>query len=138
METGLQHLLAFPEIIKMRKTEKELEPFFDFWYQKLGWVVIRGFNDYCGRIPDESVIHLLPSQRKLCMKIQNRLTVFADGAVPICAQDYSAEEPVGNAFETSLKDLWECERLQTLRQEHLDQNYEGFKLCPACKDWHYL
>lgn len=132
------HMMTFPEIIKMKDVESEIEEFFDKWYNNFGWTVIRSFNDYCGEFEDKSTIHLYPSQRKICVKLTDRMTVFSDGSVPVCGQDFKASQVLGNAFETPISEIWNCEKLVELRQAHVEGKHVCNPLCAKCKDWYYL
>lgn len=133
---GVPHIV--PEITKLRRVENEIEAFFDDWFVKTAWVVIRGHNNYCGQVDDLSVIHLNLSNRNKCHKLMSKLSVFSNGDVPYCEEDFMGKYPVGNIANDSLDELWKNSKIAELRTMHLSGKFDGFELCPKCLDWDKL
>jgi hypothetical protein len=77
-------------------TIKELEAFYDSWIPRIGSAVIRGYNDYCGLLPRDSLLPSTPSVREACRRLTTRLCLLADGTAALCAQDHGGSVPVGN------------------------------------------
>ena len=61
--------------------------------------------------------------------------VLADGTVPVCRMDFRAEEPAGSIAERSVEELWTAGRIAELRAEQGARKFDGFGLCPRCRDW---
>lgn len=60
------------------------------------------------------------------------LTVFWDGTVVPCPQDFYGEYPLGNVKESSIKEIWHGERLRLLRERMVKKNLEGIRCCSEC------
>lgn len=64
------------------------------------------------------------------------LVVFWDGMVVTCPQDFYGAYPVGNATNSSLREIWNGEPLQRLRADMLARNVSGYKACVGCDNIH--
>lgn len=60
------------------------------------------------------------------------LTIFRNGLVFPCCQDYMGEIYIGDANKGSLKEIWNNEPLQKLRSEFTKKNYSQYKPCAQC------
>ncbi len=123
------------EMVKRPETMSDLEPFFDRWFRRTGWVVIRPANEYCGQLPDVNPMPLFLSQRTLCQKIQSALVVHVDGRVPVCAQDYLGRWPAGDVRSSTIESIWTGPLLAQLRRAHQAKQYDTFPLCSTCRYW---
>lgn len=135
-EAGLSTPLLVPEIVKVRETMPEIEPFFDFWHAHAGWANIAPFNHGAGQRPDRNVMPMAPPVRRPCVRLWDRLVVLADGRVVACDQDFAAHMPVGDLRMQTLEDVWHGEPMQRLRSQHLSGTFDSAVLCPRCDDWH--
>lgn len=60
------------------------------------------------------------------------LTIFRDGKVVLCCQDYGGEISLGNAAKQDLKTIWNSKLLQKSRNDFYHKQYELYKPCPNC------
>lgn len=132
---GAERAFVGVEMIKRAETMYDLEGFFDRWFRRTGWVVIRPPNEYCGQLPEIDPMPLFLSTRSLCQKIQNALVVQVDGRVPVCAQDYLGRWPAGDARASSIESIWTGPVLSALRRAHQARRFDTFPLCPTCRYW---
>ncbi len=123
-----------PHLVKTRRTMADMERFYDRWLTACGAAVITGYNDFAGQIHDQSVMNMCPPRRFPCRRLWRCLSILADGTATICSQDFKALYPIGSAFETGVEQLWNGDKLNQLRQEHLDNDYHH-PLCNLCKHW---
>jgi spiro-SPASM protein len=123
------------EITKTREHDDEVEKFYERWWNRADWVVIRGFNDFAGQVDDHSPLHITPGKRTVCEKLMNGLTVFADGSVPVCRQDFGCGESIGKIPADSIGALWTEGRLPELRAAHAIGDFSRFGLCRRCTEW---
>ena len=65
-----------------------------------------------------------------CRMPFRRLAIFADGRVAPCCSLYSNNVIVGNINEQSLKEIWDGEKINTLREELLSNNPRA--ICKTC------
>ncbi len=133
--TGREWPFVAVEAEKRPEAEGELMDLWDRWNGKTAWPVIRPFSDYCGQVPDRATVHLTLAERVGCRRLMKELLVLADGTVPVCRMDFKAEEPAGKVGEQSVEELWTAGRIAELRQEQHGRKFDGFRLCPACRDW---
>lgn len=70
----------------------------------------------------------------VCDKPWTSVTVLWDGRVVPCCFDYDGLYVLGNLQEQSLLEIWNGERIRSLRQAHRDGNLRGVRLCARCTD----
>jgi radical SAM protein with 4Fe4S-binding SPASM domain len=75
-----------------------------------------------------------PIRRKTCVYLWDRLLVFWNGDVGTCVADPDGISHVGNLREQSIRDLWNSERLMSLREMHRQRRFAELPLCRHC-DW---
>lgn len=60
------------------------------------------------------------------------LTIFRDGRVVTCCQDYNGEIFLGDANKETLADIWNRETMQKLRKNFVDRKYNIYNPCTNC------
>lgn len=65
-----------------------------------------------------------------CPQLYQRVVVGSDGRVMMCSNDEDTVNPVGDAHEQSIYDIWHGEALGKVRAQHA--NADGFKSIPVC------
>ena len=128
--------MVIPHLVKSRQTIDEMESFYDRWRKGCNCAVIVGYSDFAGQIEDQAVTNMAAPQRRACRRLNQSMTILADGSATICGQDFEGKCTVGNVFEQSVAELWRCEAMENLRQAHRDRQFDINQLCPACKEWH--
>ena len=78
---------------------------------------------------------MILSRRSLCQKLISKFTIYSNGDVPYCNEDFMGKYPVGNITEKSIEEIWHKGAIPELRDNHLSGNFETFELCPKCLDW---
>jgi len=125
-------------MVKLAENESEVEGFYDRW-QSLGcWVVIRGYNDYAGQIPQRSPLPMALAERIPCRKLDDEMTITADGRVVCCSQDYKCREVVGDLTTGHVSEIWNSDKMWGLRRAQQARDYSVFPLCERCVDWYYV
>jgi len=124
-------------MVKAMDVDAEWVPFFDKWFRRADYPLVRAFNDFAGQIPDRAPIHLAPPRRIPCAKLFRSMLVLADGTVPVCRQDFRGLLTVGNAFEQPIEEIWHSPEIEKLRRAHVENAFDAFELCPGCKNWYY-
>lgn len=127
--------LLVPSLTRCAATLPELEDFFDSWIRRTGWAVIRGYSTFAERLPADELIGGAPLIREGCRRLNTRLMLHADGAVPRCGQDFEGAFPVGYWTTTRLGEIWAGSRLTTLRQQHEGGRFTELPLCRNCDEW---
>ena len=75
--------------------------------------------------------------RRPCDRLWRTMTVLVNGDVALCCLDYSGKEILGNAGETSLKDIWNNKRYRELRKLHRQSRQDQIALCNNCTKSYY-
>ena len=65
-----------------------------------------------------------------CTFLWNALLVLWNGDVVPCAQDFFAQQVIGNVSRKSLLEIWNDEPIREMRRNHREKRYD---LHPACK-----
>ncbi|HOX04839.1 MAG TPA: radical SAM protein [Planctomycetota bacterium] len=134
-ESGREWPFVVVEAEKRVEVEPELLDFFDFWNARSDGAVIRPASDCAGQLADRASVHLNLARRIGCRRLMKEMVVLADGTVPVCRMDFTAAGPAGNVREKSIEELWTGGRIAELRREHGGGKFDGFRLCPKCRDW---
>jgi hypothetical protein len=116
----------------------ELEAFFDQWIRAAGWAIIRGYNDYAGLLPADSVMPMRPPLRGPCRRLDTRMMLLADGRAVLCSQDVTGETELGSWASQQLTELWNGGPLGAARQAHACLKLVDLTLCSRCGEWSRL
>lgn len=126
---------TYPQFTRVHENESELEAFFRFWSDKAspsgGKIIVQKFDNFCGLLPDKKPADLSPLVRAPCWHLRRDMDILLDGSVPLC-RDLFLQEPLGNAFECELCDVWE--KKSALLAEHVKKEFKGS--CGACDEWY--
>jgi len=74
----------------------------------------------------------MPIYEFSCKQPFQRLVVMTDGNVCACAADVMGSISIGNVNDTGLIDLWNCSKLNELREQHRTGNYHMNPMCRIC------
>jgi radical SAM protein with 4Fe4S-binding SPASM domain len=111
-------------------TRHETEEFLRFWQGKVDHARIGGislsFQEY-KRERADSVVRTSP-----CTQVYERMPVTWDGRVPQCVTDFDGDWIVGDLRSDSIMDVWNGERMQTIRRVHQERQFEKMPLCLHC------
>ncbi|WP_237671750.1 radical SAM/SPASM domain-containing protein [Syntrophus gentianae] len=80
---------------------------------------------------------LYPDYIKVCPIIFYNLVVNFDGAIAPCSVDWAHLTVLGNVKEQSLRELWNGEKINTLRRQHLRGKRRAHPLCGKCVTLEY-
>ncbi|MBN1274505.1 MAG: SPASM domain-containing protein [Candidatus Aminicenantes bacterium] len=68
----------------------------------------------------------------VCTFPWNALIIYWNGDVLPCTQDFFGQIVVGNANKTTLRDIWNGEKMVTLRKKLVERDVKGLKPCAGC------
>lgn len=123
------------QMIYMKGTEDLARKYGEFW-DKLepDSIRIKPFQTWMGDQDDIKALkpEVKKSRQRPCDRIWRHSVVLWDGTVVPCEFDYDAAYPVGNVTEQSMKEIWNSEKMQALRKQHVCGNREDIELCRAC------
>lgn len=127
--------LVVPSLTRCAATLAELEPGFERWIRATGWAVIRGYNDYCGVLPSDTVLAMDPPIRGPCRRLHSRIMLLADGRAALCAQDTAGASAIGSWVSQPLAELWRGGGLHGARRAQSELALDDYPLCGGCREW---
>jgi radical SAM protein with 4Fe4S-binding SPASM domain len=75
---------------------------------------------------------LIQQRRKTCRSIWERLTIYWNGAATICCEDVDGDYVLGDLGKQSIKQVWNCDRLSSIRKLHREKKFDEIPLCQRC------
>jgi sulfatase maturation enzyme AslB (radical SAM superfamily) len=120
------------QFIEMSENWEEFDQFRAYWLERGAVVKFRKMLSWGGKFHTP---HCVPESFRIpCPWAVTMMHVFWDGRVPRCPGDTEGEEGVGNAWQSSLVDLWAA--LGRYRQFHLQYQFDELPArCHSCHDW---
>lgn len=119
---------VFPQFVRMKDNESELESFWRFWSNKEngsgGEVLIQKYSSLCKVLPDRKSADLSPLERNPCYHLRRDMSIFADGSVPLC-RETGRSIILGNVNESSLEEIFR-------KSDGEFKNHLGLSFCPEC------
>lgn len=116
------------------KVSKNLDKneFNEFWNELVDYSVLvnleQRWDTYNNEIQPKN--NLLP-----CDYLWKQMYVWWDGTVNPCDIDYKSSLAIGSLKNNSIKDLWNSEKYNALRQKHLSGNRTDYSVCSKCNAW---
>lgn len=123
--------------VESRNNQHEAEMFVEKFSELADYVEIQAFSSYYDRNKDLIPDNARKIDKYLCSSPWRELIVRADGSVLPCCSFYGYEIGVGNVYETSLKEIFQGEFVQKLRQEFKEGEYR-LSACQTCADSFYV
>lgn len=120
------------QFIEMDFNAHEAEDFSSYWLERGATVKLRNMLSWGGRF--DTPLEVSDTDRIPCPWAMTQLHVYWDGRIARCPGDTEGEEVVGNAWQSSLTDLWA--QLGVYRAKHMERRFSELPArCLECKDW---
>jgi len=116
------------QFIALKENEKEVDLFLRKWQGK-GANVVRIKPKIALKDRDKKG---KPQTTPYCFHIFRHLYVYWDGAVIACCEDVHARYPLGNVKNTSLKKLWNSQKMLNLRKINFQNKRPQINICKTC------
>lgn len=123
---------VWPQMVRMKENEAELETFYRFWKEKNGQAIVQKHDHFCKSIDDRRVADLSPLARHPCWHIKRDMCILLDGIVPACREDLYATRNCGNALTDEFRSIWD--KMGAIYERHASCDYEG--MCGACDEYY--
>lgn len=123
-------------IIDMDITRPEIDAFRKTWSRAVDTVYINHYNTWTGIFPDRNNGgkaaggFLFP-----CKNPWREMIVNYDGSVSFCCMDFNSTVVIGNIMEQTIQQIWNGEKVERLRQLHLDGKYREIPICRNCNEF---
>jgi hypothetical protein len=134
-EQSIPQPLVVCSLTRHSQTLDEMDGFFDGWIARLGSAVLRGYNEYCGLMPADTLLGTVPPVREGCRRLGSRMMLLADGTVPLCGQDVRGEVRLGNWLSEPITDIWGGASLGAVRGAHTRLDLGALPMCGRCNEW---
>ena len=127
--------------IAMPKLHEHARQFLEDWQPIVDAVGFVHYDNWHGDQPDLENDNYWPvnpeRERYPCPRIWNAMTVLSSGDVVPCCIDYEALEPMGNAAQHSLAEIWNNDRFQAFRHLHAERRFAEIPVCKDCTLWRF-
>lgn len=72
---------------------------------------------------------------KFCTEVYDALTISYDGKISPCCRDAEFIMSLGNIMDSSIEELWNCDKINYFRDILKDLKYDELPLCKDCYDY---
>lgn len=123
------------QIIRMETNEAEIAPFVEYWKNKVDFISVTNIGATVGteEILAYAQRERLEHARLACSQLWQRLSIFWDGTVTVCCNDFDGFLKLGKYGDMPLAQFWVCERLNELRQKHKRRDFSQL-ICANCTE----
>ncbi|MFH1593927.1 MAG: radical SAM protein [Candidatus Omnitrophota bacterium] len=127
------------QFMMMKSNSKYIPAFVNRFKDKVDFISVTNVNAASGdrKILAESMVDYSSFPKKPCSEMWQRLSVFWNGEVTVCCNDYNGSLKIGNVYDSSLMELWHCEKLSLLRARHKKLDFSDL-ICNTCTANHRL
>lgn len=87
-----------------------------------------------GNLSDTFCPHVGMS-RVPCAELWYKMVIDAFGKVHSCCHDFNGKNNIGDANDSKIKDIWNCEEILRYRQSHIESRFSCPGLCSRCQEW---
>jgi len=106
----------------------EKDSFIKYWIQYVDAIRVNELYQY----GDEKTIQ---GDRPPCPVLYDTLFIGINGNARICCLDVFDKTSVGNVLETSVREVWNGEKMNQVRKFHEIGEFDKVDLCKNCQDW---
>ena len=113
----------------------EIKLFHEKWQDIADEVQVTGIHSWSGAIEDITVTDEQTDERYPCALLWYMLAINSNGKVSVCNVDWNYSGVVGNIHEQNIKDIWNGERIKTVRKAQLKGVWDHPQVCKECVVW---
>lgn len=125
--------------VEQPQNTHETQEFETFWNNAgADYVVIRKLHSAAGSkngIKAKMEEGYKEIKRKPCLYPWERLVLTPTSELGFCPAGWTGESHFADFSKTTIKEAWQSDFMQKLRDAHLTNNYAGFDFCKQCPDW---
>ncbi len=123
-------------IIDMDVTHREVPVFREAWSHLADTVYVNHYNTWVGIFPDRNTpITDMDQFAFPCKNPWKEMIVNYDGSVAFCCMDFNSTIVLGNIKDQTVEQIWRGEKMERLRQLHLEGRYSEIPLCSTCNEF---
>lgn len=123
---------VYVQLTRLRDTEPQLEKFYKGWKDRGLPVIIQKYDSFAGALPDRKLNDISPLRRGVCWHLKRDMTIFLDGTVVLCREDFRKERVLGNLLAQDPAEIWESG--ESWHRDHLTGRFGDF--CGKCDEFY--
>jgi spiro-SPASM protein len=131
-----RELIVGLSFLRLRENDGELLDFYQYWQKRADHVLVLGYNDFSGNLPDRKAADFTPLRRSPCRRIRSSLTVLQDGGYVICPQDFDGKTSSITVADTSFDEAFQQEGVRTILTGQRSGDYSTSAMCRQCDKWY--
>ncbi len=127
-------------IINMDETQHEIEDFKKIWTSIADNVVVQSYTTWTGNVEDKNVgdqasASAIGGFTFPCKHPWEEFVIANDGRVSICCLDFDFKVEIGNISNQSIKEVWNGDPIQEIRQKMMENRYSELEICSQCNNY---
>ena len=113
--------------------ENELMQFYETWRDFSERIIIKKPDTLGGEFDRLRVVNLSPVKRFPCLHLKHDMVIHSNGNVPLCRQDYGAQNLMGNILADGIENCWN--NMNAAYQKQWEENFSEPVICEKCDEW---
>ncbi len=114
---------------------EEVEHFIKKWTGVADEVQVTGTHNWSGSIDDIEITDEQSPKRYPCVLLWYMLAINSDGEASTCSVDWNRSSKLGNIHDSTIKEIWNGERIREIRRKQLDGIWDDPNVCDECVVW---
>jgi len=138
-ERGQKHPITSINYRRLKENMHETDQFTEYWkniLQEPDFVLSFPYEKWGGHESDEHATYEVPSERKACLKLWNKVNILSDGSLVTCDAMFDGQVVMGDLNNTSIKEVWTSPAYYERRQKHIEGRYNELEICDVCDSWY--
>jgi len=123
--------------VESRFNRNETRQFLSQWRNLVDGISISLIHNWTGDIKYTAhhikQNNLKKFKRDPCRLLWTDMVISWNGDVPLCCNDYENRIVLGNVKEQSISEIWGGDKLEKIRQWHINSNFEKISICKECE-----
>lgn len=140
----------FVEFVVQKDNLEEFNSFKKFWKKNHVPIItnfisnrtgdVDNFDNFCLDTPYFSFLQKFGIKTykkivKCCPVVLSSFNILSNGDVILCCNDYSKKLVLGNVTNSSIKEIWNSQKYQDIRQLFCRGEYKKIPVCRNCYEW---
>ena len=119
-------------LYQLPENRDEVSDFINEWQGKVDHVItVGGIVEKFAKhgLEDKGSI---PLRTKTCNLLWERMTIYWNGDVTLCALDVDGNDIFGSLKDATIKEIWNCRELLSIRKKHEEMRFSDLGPCARC------
>lgn len=125
-------------MVELEENEEERDVWMKYWKSQVketDRVQLMPMHTWSGKIAEEEKERIDFYSDKPCVSVFSSLVINYDGIVQLCDSDIEQQEVMGDIKETSIKEIWQGDKFERIRNWHANANRNCIEICRGCDHW---